>query len=116
MDAGGAENVILIGFRNPQLKHLTGKAVAEVAELRGTSPEVAMMDLVIEDHSAAAAVCFLMYEANVHVKIAQPWMSFCSDEASLLLEGVFLEFNPSRRANSMTLRHWAARRSRRAGG
>ena len=98
LDAGGAENVILIGFKNPQLKHLTGKTVAEVAELRGTSPEVAMMDLVVEDHSPVAAVYFVMSEANVRAKIAQPWMSFGSDEASLLPEGVFLEFNPHPRA------------------
>ena len=98
LDADGAENVILIGFRNPQLKHLTGKTVAEVAELRGTTPEIAMMDLVIEDHSGVAAVYFLMSEANVRMKIAQPWMSFGSDEASLLPEGVFLEFNPHPRA------------------
>ena len=98
LDAGGAENVILIGFRNPQLKHLTRKTVAEVAKLRGTSPEAAMMDLVIEDHSAVAAVYFVMSEANVRAKIAQPWMSFCSDEASLLPEGAFLEFNPHPRA------------------
>ncbi len=98
LDADGAENVILIGFRNPELKHLTGKTVAEVAQLRGTSPELAMMDLVIEDQSGVAAVYFLMSEANVRMKIAQPWMSFCSDEASLLPEGVFLEFNPHPRA------------------
>ncbi|MCH8083335.1 MAG: D-aminoacylase [Myxococcales bacterium] len=98
LDADGAENVILIGFKNPQLKHLTGKTVAEVAELRGTTPEIAMMDLVIEDHSGVAAVYFLMSEANIRMKIAQPWMSFGSDEASLLPEGVFLEFNPHPRA------------------
>ncbi len=98
LDAGGAENVILIGFKNPQLKPLTGKSVAEVAQLRGTSPEIAIMDLVIEDHSPVAAVYFLMSEANVRRKIAQPWMSFGSDEASLAPEGVFLRFNPHPRA------------------
>jgi len=98
LDAGGAENVILIGFKNPQLKHLTGKTVAEVARLRGTSPEAVMIDLVIEDHSAVAAVYFVMDESNVRAKIAQPWMSFCSDEASLSPEGAFLKFNPHPRA------------------
>jgi len=98
LDAGGAENVILIGFKNPQLKPLTGKTVAEVATLRGTSPEIAMMDLVVEDHSPVTAVYFLMSEANVRRKIAQPWVSFCSDEASLAPEGVFLRFNPHPRA------------------
>jgi len=98
LDAGSAENVILIGFKNPALKHLTGKTVAEVATLRGTSPEVALMDLVIEDHSPIATVYFLMSEANIRKKIAQPWMSFCSDEASMSPEGAFLKFNPHPRA------------------
>jgi len=98
LDAGGAENVILIGFKNPELKSLTGKTVAEVAKLRGTSPEATMMDLVIEDHSPVSAVYFVMSEANIRKKIAQPWMSFGSDEASLLPEGAFLEFNPHPRA------------------
>ena len=37
--AGGAQNVLLIGFKSEALKPLTGKTVAEVARLRGTSPE-----------------------------------------------------------------------------
>ncbi len=98
LDAGGAENVILIGFKNPALKDLTGKTVAEIAEQRGVSPEVALMDLVIEDHSPISAVYFLMSEANVRKKIAQPWMSFGSDEASLAPEGAFLKFNLHPRA------------------
>ena len=47
LEAGGTENVVPIGFRNPQLEHLTGRVVDEAAELRGTSPEVAMMDLTV---------------------------------------------------------------------
>jgi N-acyl-D-amino-acid deacylase len=98
LDAGGAENVILIGFKNPKLKPLTGKTVAEVSNLRGTSPAITMMDLVVEDGSPVAAVYFVMSEENIRKKIAQPWMSFCSDEASLAPEGAFLKFNPHPRA------------------
>ena len=49
--AGGPENVILIGFKNEDLKPLTGKTLAEVAEMRGTTPAETIIDLVIEDDS-----------------------------------------------------------------
>ena len=47
--AGSPDNVLLIGFKNPKLKPLTGKTLAEVAQMRGKSPEETAMDLVIED-------------------------------------------------------------------
>lgn len=56
------------------------------------------MDLVIEDHSPISAVYFVMSEANIRKKLAQPWMSFGSDEASLTPEGAFLKLNPHPRA------------------
>src|SRR5690606_2702902 len=37
--AGSPENVLLVGFKNQALKHLTGQTLAEVAARRGTSPE-----------------------------------------------------------------------------
>src|SRR3546814_20637979 len=49
--AGGPENVLLTGFKNDKLKPLTGKTLAEVARMRGTSPEDTIIDLVIEDDS-----------------------------------------------------------------
>jgi N-acyl-D-amino-acid deacylase len=96
--AGGPENVILVGFKNPDLKHLTGKTVAEVAEMRGTGVEETIMDLVIEDGSRVTTVYFLMSEENVKKKIAQPWMAFDSDAESMAPEGVFLLSNPHPRA------------------
>lgn len=90
LSAGGADNVLLIGFRNPELKPLTGMSLAEVAEQRGTSPIDTIMDLVIEDGSRVDTVYFMMSEENVRKKIAQPWMSFGSDAASMAPEGVFL--------------------------
>jgi N-acyl-D-amino-acid deacylase len=96
--AGSAENVILVGFKNPDLKHLTGNTLAEVALMRGTSPEITMMDLVVEDGSRVGTIYFLMSEDNVKKKIAKPWMAFGSDAASLAPEGVFLLSNPHPRA------------------
>ena len=96
--ASGPEKMILAGFKNPDLKHLTGKTLAEVAELRGTSPVVTMMDLVVEDGSRVGTIYFLMSEDNVKKKIAKPWMTFGSDAESMAPEGNFLLSNPHPRA------------------
>jgi N-acyl-D-amino-acid deacylase len=96
--AGGPEKVLLVGFKNPELKHLTGKTLAEVAEMRGTSPATTMMDLVIEDGSRVTTIYFVMSEENIRKKIAQPWMAFDSDAESLAPEGRFLLSNPHPRA------------------
>lgn len=95
---GSADKVLLIGFKNPDLKYLTGKTLAEVAAMRNTSLENTMMDLVIEDGSRVATAYFIMSEENVRKKIAQPWMAFDSDAGSMAPEGVFLLSNPHPRA------------------
>jgi len=96
--AGSADKVLLIGFKNPDLKHLTGKTLAEVATLRGTTPQITMMDLVIEDDSRVSTAYFIMSEENVKKKIAQPWIAFDSDAESMAPEGKFLLSNPHPRA------------------
>lgn len=96
--AGSPEQVLLVGFKSPDLKHLTGKSLAEVARQRGKSPEETAMDLVIEDDSRVDCIYFLMNEENVKRKIALPWVSICSDSSSLAPEGVFLKSNPHPRA------------------
>ncbi|HEY6167044.1 MAG TPA: D-aminoacylase [Verrucomicrobiae bacterium] len=96
--AGSPEKVLLVGFKNDQLKPLTGKSLAEVAKLRGKSPEETAIDLVIEDGSRVSTIYFLMSEDNVRKQIALPWVSFGSDEASCEPTGVFLKSNPHPRA------------------
>ena len=96
--AGSPEQVILVGFKQDSLKYLTGKSLAEVARMRGKSPEETAMDLVVQDDSRVGTVYFLMSEDNVRKQIALPWMSFGSDAGSLAPEGVFLKSNPHPRA------------------
>ncbi|MCH8218198.1 MAG: D-aminoacylase [Planctomycetes bacterium] len=96
--AGSADKVLLVGFKNDALKPLTGKTLAEVAVMRGKSPEETAMDLVIEDGSRVDAVYFIMAEDNIRKKIAQPWVSLGSDAGSLAPERVFLKSNPHPRA------------------
>ena len=87
----GADKMILSGFKSEALKPLTGKTLAEVAAMRGKSPEETAMDLVVEDGSRVGTVYFLMSEDNVRKQIQLPWMSFGSDAASQATEGVFLK-------------------------
>jgi N-acyl-D-amino-acid deacylase len=96
--AGSPDKVMLVGFKNDRLKPLTGKTLAEVAKLRGQSPEETAIDLVIEDGSRVDTVYFLMSEDNVRKQIKLPWVSFNSDAASLAPEGAFLKSNPHPRA------------------
>ncbi len=91
--AGSADRVLLTGFKSDALKPLTGKTLAEVARMRGKSPEETAMELVVEDQSRVEAVYFLMSEENVRKTIALPWVSFGSDAASQSPEGVFLKSN-----------------------
>ena len=96
--AGSPENVLLVGFKNKKLRHLTGKTLGQVARLRGKSPEETAIDLVIEDDSRVSTIYFLMSEENVKKQIKLPWVSFCSDAGSLAPEGVFLKSSTHPRA------------------
>jgi N-acyl-D-amino-acid deacylase len=92
------DDMLLVGFKNDSLKYLTGKSLAEVAEMRKTSPEETAMDLVIQDGSRVGTIFFLMSEENVKKQLALPYMSFGSDEESSAPEGVFLETSNHPRA------------------
>ena len=96
--AGAPENILLAGFKTEKLKPLIGKTLAEVANLRGTSPQETAMDLVIEDNGRVDTIYFLMSEDNVRKEIKFPWVSFGSDEGSYAPQGVFLKSNPHPRA------------------
>ncbi|HEY3777827.1 MAG TPA: D-aminoacylase [Rhizomicrobium sp.] len=94
----GANGTLLLAFKNPKLKPLTGKTLAEVAKMRGKTPEDTAIDLVIEDGSRVGVAYFMMTEDNLRREVAFPWMSFDSDEAAPAPEGVFLLSHPHPRA------------------
>ena len=87
---GTPEKVLLIGFNTDSLKYLQGKTLAEIAAMRGKSPQETVMDLVIDDNSNVSAVFFSMSDDNLRKQIAQPWMMFGSDGKSMAPEDVFL--------------------------
>jgi N-acyl-D-amino-acid deacylase len=96
--ATGPENILLAGFKQEEMKHLTGKRLIEVAAMRGTPPEETLMNLIVEDDSRIFTMYFSMSEDNLRKQIALPWVSLCSDAESMAPEGVFLKANPHPRA------------------
>jgi N-acyl-D-amino-acid deacylase len=98
LGAGTPDNILLVGFKSEALKPLTGKTLAEVAELRGTDPRYTAMDLIVEDDSRIGTVYFTQSEDVVRKAVALPWVSFNSDAASVAPEGVFLKRSPHPRA------------------
>jgi N-acyl-D-amino-acid deacylase len=94
----GPDRILLSEFRNPALRQYVGKTLAEVAAMRGKSPEETAMDLVVEDNSRVGTIYFLMSEDNVRREVALPWVSFGSDAAGMATEGVFLNSRPHPRA------------------
>jgi N-acyl-D-aspartate/D-glutamate deacylase len=96
--AGSPDRILLVAFKEDSLKPLTGKTLAEVAKMRGKSPEETAMDLVIQDGSRIGTVYFLMSEDNIRKEVVLPWVSFGSDAESEAPEGAFLKSNPHPRA------------------
>jgi len=98
LGVGSPDNILLVSFKSEALKPLTGKTLAQVAEMRGTDPRYTAMDLIIEDDSRIGTVYFGQSEDIVRKAVALPWVSFNSDAASQAPEGVFLLSNPHPRA------------------
>ena len=96
--SGGANNILLLSFKQDSLKKFTGKTLAQVAAIRGKSPEETAMDLIVQDSTRVGVAYFLMDEDNIKKEIVLPWVSFGSDEASYTNEGVFLKSNAHPRA------------------
>jgi N-acyl-D-amino-acid deacylase len=98
LGAGSPDSILLVGFRTEKLKPYTGRTLAEVAKLRGKSPEETAMDLIVEDESRIDTVYFTQSEDNLRKFLALPWVSYCSDSPSIAPEGVFLKSSVHPRA------------------
>ncbi len=96
--AAGADKTLLIGFKQDSLRKYIGKTLAEVAAIKKKTWYETAMDLVVSDGSRIDVVYFLMSEENVKKQIQLPYMSFCSDAASMNPAGVFLKSSSHPRA------------------
>ncbi len=95
---GGPSGILFSSFKKDSLRKYIGKTLEEVAKIRNKAPEKVAIDLIREDSSRVEAIYFMMSEDNVKKQLQLPYMSFCSDAASLAPEGNFLKSNPHPRA------------------
>ncbi|MEZ4593009.1 MAG: D-aminoacylase [Chloroflexota bacterium] len=107
MELETPDNILVTAFKNDALKQYSGKTLTEVAALRGQDPLETALDLIIEDDSRVGTVFFSMSEENVRREVGLPWVSFCSDSASLATEGVFLNYHPHPRSYGAFARVYA---------
>jgi len=92
------ERILLVGFKNENLRKYIGKRLNEVATEMGKTAAETMIDLIVEDDSRIQVVYFSMSDDNIKKKVALPWVSFCSDAGSFTNEGVFIKQSTHPRA------------------
>jgi N-acyl-D-amino-acid deacylase len=66
-----------------------GKRLNEIARLHGKNANETMLDLIMADRSSIPAIFFLMAELNVKRMLQLPYVSICSDAASIPAEKPF---------------------------
>ena len=87
-------DILIAQCNDPELRHLNGKSIQEIADERGVAPIDAALDLIIEDKGNTSAIYFMMSEENIEKQIKQPWVSFDSDAGSIAPEDPFLRGTP----------------------
>jgi N-acyl-D-aspartate/D-glutamate deacylase len=75
-------NVMVVGFRRPELVPYEGRRLSEIAAAMGKDWADVIIDLNVAEEGQLGELLFLMDEANVRMQIQQPWMKFGTDAAS----------------------------------
>ena len=76
------DNVMVVGFRKPELQRFEGKRLAEIAKDLGKDWAEVIIDLNVEEKLGLGELLFLMSEENIRNQLRQPWMKFGTDAGS----------------------------------
>jgi N-acyl-D-amino-acid deacylase len=86
------KDVMILGFRKDTLNKLyQGRRLSEIARLHGKDANETMLDIIAADKSGVPAIFFLISEDNVKKMLAMPYVSICSDAASIPSELPFIK-------------------------
>ena len=94
----GPEAILVGVVRTPELKHLQGKNIAQIAELWKREPLDAFLDLVEKDNAFVSGARFGMSEEDVALGVQQPWVSFDCDSQGSAPWGLLGKNHPHPRA------------------
>lgn len=75
-------NVMVTGFRKPELKRFEGKRLSEIAAALGKDWAEVIIDLNVEEELGLGEILFLMSEENMKLQLQQPWIKFGTDAGS----------------------------------
>lgn len=79
-------DVLILAFHKDSLNALyQNKRLDEISKLHGKNPDETMLDLIVADQSSFPIPCifFLISEDNVRRMLKLPYVSICSDAASI---------------------------------
>jgi len=86
------KEVMILGFKKDSLNDLyKGKRLSEISKLHGKNSSETMLDLIIADQSSIPSIYFLISEDNVKRMLRLPYVSICSDAASIPIEKPFTD-------------------------
>lgn len=78
------KDVMVMGFRTDSLNQLyRGKRLNEIAAKHGKSANETILDLLVADKSSIPCIFFLISEDNIRKMLPLPYVSVCSDAASI---------------------------------
>lgn len=89
-DPDAADDVLILGLQRPDNRGYQGMTLQAIAAQRDVAPVDAALDLIRDDRSRVTVAFFSMSEDNLRSQLRRPWVSICSDAASMAPEGVFL--------------------------
>lgn len=89
---------VIAMVQQPQNKQYEGKSIAQVAQMRGKSPEETTLDLLAEENGTVRMVFFSMSEDDVRYAMRVPWISVGSDGSAFKPEGVLGQGKPHPRS------------------
>ncbi len=72
-------DTIVTSVKTEGNKHLEGRSLAEIAEMRGVDIVEALFELVLEERNAVGMVSFSMSEEDVRIIMGSPIQMFCTD-------------------------------------
>lgn len=73
-------DTIVTSVKTEGNKHLEGRSLAEIAEMRGVDIVEALFELVLEERNAVGMVSFSMSEEDVRIIMGSPIQMFCTVE------------------------------------
>jgi len=86
-EAVGWHSIMVSSVRTDENRHLEGKNMVEIAELRNQKPVDAMLDLLLEERGSVGMIKFSMSEEGVNTVAAHPLSMVGSDGTAMAADG-----------------------------